>query len=482
MTVAADRPYAVPSLSRRIAVSRELWLVLVVIVTRLPFVFAGYGRDGDGWLVMQTASRIAATGHYAASRLPGYPLVEYAFAALPWKEPVWANGLTVLVTAAAAVMFYRLAVRLRCGSPFLLSLAFVMTPVVYVASAVTMDYLWALALILGSLLLALRRDALAGAAAVGLAAASGAALGLATGARITSALFALELVPLLATTPRGRRVRTAAAFIVGLAAAVALVWWPVLVTYGRGFLTFYEAQSPSLTQRVAHGTFQVWGLLGLLGLATAFVIEAPHGFAGVRQRLRSASLDERWWLGLLCALVVAELVVFVRLPHEAGYLIPVVPLVLLLAGKVGGKKAVTVLCVCLIVSPFLLNLDDYDFSREGQDIHVGLAGPILFDHDQRVFFQRQAQEMVSVARGLRSGDVLLAGYWSPYGEGLAAARGEMDLAARIRDGLTPAEVARVEAAGGTVYYLPSAAPALRDHWGLDLGELGLRPAPAASGL
>jgi hypothetical protein len=480
MTDAADRPNAARSSARRIAVSRELWLALAVVATRLPFVFAGYGRDGDGWLVMLAASRIAATGHYAASRLPGYPLVEYAFAALPWREPVWANGLTVLVTAAAAVLFYRLALRFRCNTPFLLSLAFVMTPVVYVASATTMDYLWALALILGSLLLALRRDALAGAVAVGLAAASGAALGLATGARITSALFALELAPLLATTPRGRRVRTAAAFIVGLAAATALVWWPVLVTYGTSFLTFYEDQSPSLTQRVAHGTFQVWGLLGLLGLATAFVIETPHCFARVRERLRSASPDERWWLGLLAALVVAELVVFVRLPHEPGYLIPVVPLILLLAGRVAGKKAVTVLCVCLIVSPFLLNLDDYDFSREGQDVHVGLAGPILFDHHQRVFFQRQAQEMVSVARGLRSGDVLLAGYWSPYGDGLAAVRGEMNLAARIRDGLTPAEVARVKAAGGAVYYLPSAAPALRAHWGLDLGELGLRPAPAAS--
>ena len=383
MTVAADRTSAASSLVRRAAFSRELWLALVVVVTRLPLISAGYGRDGDAWLTMQAASRIAATGHYAASRLPGYPLVEYAYAALPSRSPVWANGLTVLVTAAAAVLFYRLALRLRCGSPFLLALAFVMTPVVYVASATTMDYLWALALVLASLLLAMRQRE-DGSRATGSLLASGALLGFATGARIGSAVFALELAPLLATTPAGRRVRTAGAWVAGFLAAAALVWWPVLRTYGTGFLTFYEDQSPTLAQRAAHGTFQVWGLLGLLGLAAAFVIEARHGFAGVREHVRVAGRVERWWLGLLVALVVAELAVFARLPHEAAYLIPVVPLALLLAGRVAGRTAVTVLCVCLIASPFVLNLDDYDFTQEGQDVRVGLAGPIFFDRDQRV--------------------------------------------------------------------------------------------------
>ena len=374
MTVVTGHTSTTPSLGRRAALSRELWLVLVVVLTRLPFLTPGYGRDGDAWLTMQAASHIAATGHYVASRLPGYPLVELAYAALPWRTPVWANGLTVLVTAVAALLFYRLALRLRCGSPFLLALAFVMTPVVYVASATPMDYLWALALLLASLLLAQRHRALA----------AGALIGLATGARITSAVFALELVPLLAATPRGRRVRTAAVFIAGLAVAAAVIWWPVLSTYGKGFLTFYE-QAPSLSQRVAHGTFQVWGLLGLLGLAAAVVIEARGGFAGPRERVHRAARDERWWLGLLAALVIVEFLVFVRLPHEAAYLIPVVPLVLLLVGRVAGKTAVTVLCVCLIVSPFVLNFDDYDFSREGQDIRVGVAGPVFFDHEQRVF-------------------------------------------------------------------------------------------------
>jgi hypothetical protein len=129
--------------ARRLARLPEAWLVVVVVLTRLPFLAVGYGRDADAWMTIDAAARIAASGHYVASRLPGYPVVEYAYAALPWKTPLWTNGLTVLMTAAAAVLVYRLAREFRCRSPFPLAVAFVMTPVVYVASATSMDYLWA---------------------------------------------------------------------------------------------------------------------------------------------------------------------------------------------------------------------------------------------------------------------------------------------------------------------------------------------------
>jgi hypothetical protein len=324
MTLAADRASAAPSRTRRPIPRRELWLVAVVVLTRLPFVFTGFGRDGDAWLTMRAAVHIATTGTYVASRLPGYPVTEYAYAMLPWRTPLLANGLTVLVTAAAAVLFYRLALRLRARSAFLLTVAFVLTPVVFVASATTMDHLWAIALALASLLLAMRLPE-RGRATLGLAVASGALVGLATGARLTTSVFALELVPLLVLTPAHRRLRVALPYLAGFVAATALVWWPVLSTYGTGFLTFYEDQSPSLAQRVAHGTFQIWGLLGLLGLAVAVLIEARGGFAAARGRVREWSRAEKWWSGLLVALVVAELAAFVRLPHEAAYLLPVVP-------------------------------------------------------------------------------------------------------------------------------------------------------------
>jgi hypothetical protein len=106
---------------------------------------------------------------------------------------------------------------------------------------------------------------------------------------------------------------------------------------------------------------------------------------------------------------------------------------------------------------------------------------MFFDHAQRAFFLRQAEAMVAEAEALPQGSVMLTGYSWPYGAGLAAAEGREDAAARIVDGLPPDEVRARLAAGGSVYYLPSALPELRGRWGLDPGALGLKPAPIAPG-
>jgi hypothetical protein len=50
-----------------------LTLFGAVLLTRLPFLRPGYGLDADAWRLAASAGRIARTGAYEASRLPGYP-------------------------------------------------------------------------------------------------------------------------------------------------------------------------------------------------------------------------------------------------------------------------------------------------------------------------------------------------------------------------------------------------------------------------
>ncbi len=264
-------------------------------------------------------------------------------------------------------------------------------------------------------------------------------------------------------------------FVAGLAGALVVVWWPVVATYGWTTWSFGE-QARTLVQTIAHGTVQIWGLLGLLGIVIVVALEARDRFAGVRGRIKEMSPKDRSWMGGLVALSLAEVVVFLRLPHEAGYLIPLVPLVLLLVGRFAGRTAVVALGVCLLASPFVANLDDYDFSREGQDVRLALAGPILFDRDQRVFFRREAEQMLDLAAAVRPGDVVLAGSWGAYARGLAVTRPDSSgLRTRLFEGASAAEVRRIQAAGGTVYYVPSAEGSLREDWGLDAAELGMEP-------
>ncbi|MBK6447121.1 MAG: hypothetical protein IPF81_18035 [Bacteroidetes bacterium] len=51
--------------------------VLLVFLSRLPFLSAGYGLDGDSWAVAITALKLHETGNYIVSRLPGYPVQEW---------------------------------------------------------------------------------------------------------------------------------------------------------------------------------------------------------------------------------------------------------------------------------------------------------------------------------------------------------------------------------------------------------------------
>src|ERR1043166_6986783 len=49
---------------------------LVVLLSRLPFLDAGYGVNVDAWRVALRAVEIAITGDYSVSRFPGYPIQE----------------------------------------------------------------------------------------------------------------------------------------------------------------------------------------------------------------------------------------------------------------------------------------------------------------------------------------------------------------------------------------------------------------------
>ena len=118
---------------------------LAVLLTRLPWIGSGYGSDPDGYRVVISARQIAHSGVYEASRLPGYPAYEY-LTALSAAAPPWvSNAVTALFSVAAFVFFALIMRELGVRGYLLMALAFAMTPVIYVSSCCTMDYIPALA-------------------------------------------------------------------------------------------------------------------------------------------------------------------------------------------------------------------------------------------------------------------------------------------------------------------------------------------------
>jgi hypothetical protein len=476
-----------------------------VLATRLPFLTAGFGTDNDAWELAKSARHISMTGEYMLSRAPSYPVQEYVTSLVSHLGPVGVNGLTAIMSAIAAVCFAGVAGRYGMKNNLLAGLAFALVPAVMIASPTGMDYMWAAAFLLGSMW----------AVVAGRPLVAGVLLGLACGTRITSIAFAVPLlIMLLSPAERRDRARDALWFIASAALIGAGCYLPVYLHFGSfEFLSYYEAfgggqrtladflaglgrsdssVSPLLT--LGQGTVLVWGVLGFTALCVAILASLTLR----RRRAEDASLREfgravpraHLWAWIFALATVCLL--YWRLPHDEGYLIPAVPIVILLVGLCSNTTWFRVFSLGLIASPFVLGLDVMPpkkglspDSRSGltRTIGVGketfvidfLRGPILMDYDKRVASVRVADTAIDAARGLPVGTVVLAGLL----EKLIGYRNHADVGmirgVRFVDKLALDELKFVLSEGRPVYALPDARERILRAEGYDVLEFGVRP-------
>jgi hypothetical protein len=398
---------------------RELLLLVssaaLVLLSRLPFLDNGYGLDSDAWLAASAAKRIAQTGEYWASRLPGHPVQELTYALIWNQGPAAFNLLTSLFTVAAFVAFALIWRTLGSRDYLLAALAFAFTSIIYIHSMDAMDYLWALAFILGSLYFVLHRRVLI----------AGVLLGLAVGNRLTSAAmllpFALIIFDSGVTRDNLRRL-----VILGLSAGLVSIvtFLPVWWRYGSGFTDIYTS-GQALLYIVKRSTEEVWGLIGLLALVTAVVLQL---FVPRRLRNRTAIPAAAMGRCFIAACVVAILlheVVFLCLPHEGGYLIPAAPYVLLLLGRFLYRPLFLAVCVALLLSSFLLGINEPGkinsptFSRAAIELNLSgrlvtidpLRGPVFLDQSRRAAAIRYTEQVIEASSQLPPGSVVAVGEW-----------------------------------------------------------------------
>jgi hypothetical protein len=452
-------------------------LALAVAATRAPFLSPGYGTDTDAWKLAYAARFIATQGHYLASRLPGYPIQELV-SALAWKGgPLALNGLSALFSVLATVLLFVAARRLRLRHAALITLAFAFTPAVYVGSVSAMDYLWAAAFLMGALVLALD----------GRAALAGVALGLATGSRITSAMFLPPLALVLACrTPALRLRRTVVlALTAGLTGAACYV--PAYLTYGARFLSYYEPQGPrrSVVEFLAgmlHPAPGAFGPIFVAGQATVGVFGALGGAAvgvcvlGVLIELvrrtpgavpRAEAPAPLLLLGLVLG-VVLPLVLYLRLPSDEGYLIPAVPFLLLVLAALANPRLVRATCLLLMASPFVLGVDAMPPKKAvsparrsalAREFRLGhetmvidpLSGQLLMDDAKRRRTMALLPAALEELARLRPGDLLLAGQLEYV---LFCTAPDDRGHPRYRDCLSRGELDAWLARGARVVYLP----------------------------
>jgi len=144
----------------------------------------------------------------------------------------------------------------------------------------------------------------------------------------------------------------------------------------------------------------VWGALGLVALL-GLLCAAPLYYRFTRSALSDART--RHALVLALAAVALYLIAFLRLPDEAGYLLPAVPFVLLVIALLAPPRAVAALAAALLLSSWI----------GWQHARPTLEGLIVEDHLVRESQQRSTREIIDAVAGLPANATIVCGWVLP---------------------------------------------------------------------
>ncbi len=430
--------------------------VLLVFLSRLPFLSAGYGLDGDSWAVAITALKLHETGNYIVSRLPGYPVQEWLTSLVIGGGPFAVNCLTAVVSTIGFLFFVLTLRALRFRSIYLAGFALAAVPILYIHSTTAIDYNFALAFILIALFFVIKDNPLL----------AGIFLGLAIGSRITSGAMLIPFAIMLtkSMSVRGNVMRilrlTIPALLIG-----ALVFIPVFLQYSWGFFTYYDVPYPSIPKVLYKFSLEVWGVLGFAALIISTVLLFLPVRESAQKYLFPRSVNERFVIAWLVA-VDLYIIAFLKLPMESGYLIPIIPFVLLIFGKYLYQRAFHFLCICLILSPFLFTISpserfdatspsplSFHFSSGGEDLVFDvLKGPVLSYDSRRRNGMEFCENVLAMTDTVSRKSVIVAGRW--YNQLVAENKDTTRKNVVFRSYLDEETVVKYFAKGTLIYYMP----------------------------
>jgi len=343
------------------------WLPLVLaltVLTRIPFLWTGYGADYDAWLVAKSGLTLWNTGIYHESRLPGYPLHEIVSAPLVGLGgSVLSNSATLVITLIAILVWSKIVQKVGTHHK-LLVVAFAFAPVVWQHSAVTLDYMWSMLFVLVAVYALLDSRVLL----------SGVALGLASWFLPSNFIIIIPLACL--TYLQSRRPRQLAILLLSAATVSAISFTPLIYKFGLpGWVIATQAKmsdvtDPTMSMRVISFTYRLIYFVGPISMVVA-VYSLWRGRGSLKGAMQSRE-------PILVTSIVGTIVVlllFLWLPLERAYLLPAFPFLLLILDKVSSTRTFAIFTMCLIMSA-LVNFDVIDANTRRTfhpNIHPGMV-------------------------------------------------------------------------------------------------------------
>jgi len=312
------------------------WLIIIVllqIISRIPFIPLGYGADDDAWRVARAAKEMLTTWHYSVSRFPGYPLFEIVNIPLvAFGKWYFSNSATAVVSAITLYIFFKIISILDLQYKKEILILFAFFPMLWSNSANTMDYMWGLMFILLGFYLLLTDRIIPAAVA----------LGVSVGFRVSNAVFVLPYSTLLVLSGRKKQVLT---FINVSAATGLIAFSPPLIKFGVG--TLHKVYRPRFFE-LAHIPYY---LAYSMGLVTSTILAA--GIVRYARSIARSIRDKDVTIitSLLSVLIV--LIIFFTIPQEKAYLIPAFPFLFIIIARTCSKRFIVIFTIAALAYGFI---------------------------------------------------------------------------------------------------------------------------------
>ncbi|MDP1745506.1 MAG: hypothetical protein Q8L90_08010 [Bacteroidota bacterium] len=391
-------------------------LFLIVFISRIPLLSAGYGIEEDSWGIALAAFHTKLTGIYEPSRLPGHPVQELIYSALWGAGPIVFNGLCAFFSAIGVVFFALILKHLSFRHFFIASLAFAFVPVYYISSTYTIDFVWTQAFILISFYYLLKNKLIF----------CGIFLGLAIGCRITSGAM---LLPFMIILWQNKNLKQNIILLLRIAAPMALVaiiaYAPIIQQFGLSFFMYYDQfPYPPLSKVLYKMTLGVFGVIGVIAIGVAvlsiFFNRQKQNFGAAFEN----KLDKKIIIASVVILVLYTISYF-RLPQKSGYMISVIPFAILLFGYYLNSKNFKLVCIAFILSSFICSINLTDklrgasysryavlFTISGQELFFDpFSGPIFSDYSKRKQKMKFTADLIGKTNTIKTQTVIIAGWW-----------------------------------------------------------------------
>lgn len=314
---------------------------------------------------------------------------------------------------------------------------------------------------------------------------SGVLLGLAIGSRITSVLLMLPLAMIaIDSSDQTYRRTNLIKFSISALFIGALSFLPVVMTYGVDFLTVSSTGYPPLLGVMRVFTFEVWGGLGIIALGIAIIglLEQRFRPTGETSILTISKKQALAWN----VAIFLYLIIFFYLPHEAGYLIPALPFVIMLLARYLKRIWFVAFCGILMVSPFFFSVSSNNliditgiqsFSKYAIRIEIPsnqviidpLYGPVILDYRQRVNGMAYAERVVAVTKQLDIKSVVVVGAWLPKIRIVSGNRTPVDFIYLVE---SEDILHQYRLDGIQIYYLPGQLEYNQNLYGINLTDFG----------